>query len=69
MILNRRKGRTPVRSTRSIGISSTETPDKLRVNQRLNYTYATLDRMSAEKRAGIKAQAADIFTRLDAGTL
>jgi deoxyribodipyrimidine photolyase-related protein len=42
---------------------------KLRVNQRLNYTYATLDRMSADKRAGIKAQAADIFERLDAGTL
>jgi deoxyribodipyrimidine photolyase-related protein len=43
--------------------------DKLRANQRLNYSYATLDRMSAEKRAGIKTHAADIFTRLDAGAL
>jgi deoxyribodipyrimidine photolyase-related protein len=42
---------------------------KLRGNQRLNYTFATLDRMSADKRAGIKAQAADIFARLDAGAL
>jgi deoxyribodipyrimidine photolyase-related protein len=42
---------------------------RLRANQRLNYTFATLDKMSADKRAGIKAQAADIFARLDAGTL
>jgi deoxyribodipyrimidine photolyase-related protein len=42
---------------------------KLRANQRLNYTYATLDRMSAEKRAAIKAQAAGVFARLDAGLL
>jgi deoxyribodipyrimidine photolyase-related protein len=42
---------------------------KLRTNQRLNYTYATLDKMSADKRAAIKAQAADVFARLDAGTL
>jgi deoxyribodipyrimidine photolyase-related protein len=42
---------------------------KLRGNQRLNYTFATLDRMSAEKRAAIKAQAAGVFARLDAGLL
>jgi deoxyribodipyrimidine photolyase-related protein len=42
---------------------------KLRANQRLNYTFATLDRMSLDKRAGIKAQAAYVFARLDAGTL
>jgi deoxyribodipyrimidine photolyase-related protein len=42
---------------------------KLRANQRLNYTFATLDKVSEDKRAGIRAQAASIFARLDAGTL
>ena len=42
---------------------------KLRTNQRLNYTFAALDRMGADKRAGITAQAARIFAALDAGAL
>ena len=41
----------------------------LRGNQRLTYMYASLDKMSDEKRQSIRAQAQDSLTKMEKGQL